>query len=134
MTNSRNFVLDMHLKKLERDAMAAWSHLTRQTDLFPQSICKFGAIALHHKGYPIVRGVVVLDDYCGLGNTKELTHFWNYDIFSRHFIDISASQFNSHQTLHTFSDILIWNSENPPQFARIYSALKTGLQPEELLG
>ncbi len=72
-------VLESDLR-IRQDALEIRESLVSKLDLFPTRSCKIGAIAMHNRDYEIVCGIVTLDNYCRMGLSKEITHFWNYEV------------------------------------------------------
>ncbi len=112
--------------KLKTDALTVWQELKEMNNLFPYRCCRIAASRMNELGYEIVRGVIRVSNYCGLGIKKELPHVWNYDKETKIFVDLTASQFNIHlPKLEHMPDIYFWQ-ENDIHLHDRYVAKKIG--------
>ena len=111
-----------------KEVQEIWDKLRLKNPLFPYRSCKFAAIEMHSVGFEIVQGKVIVEDYCGIGEIKELIHYWNFDRKKRLYIDITASQFNIH-TKKSLPNILTWSKGEQ----EIYHILKENIEPFEVI-
>jgi hypothetical protein len=100
--------------------------LKLQHSLFPYRCCKFATREMHSRGYEIVQGKVAVEDYCGIGEKKELVHYWNFDAEKKLYIDITASQFNIH-TKRELPEIHIFKEDE------MYSEIRKNLENYQVL-
>lgn len=101
---------------LEEDALNVAEEMRAKIPTFPSNCCKLAVIALHGRGYRIVRGRVVVDNYCGIGESREISHFWNYDPATGRSFDVTASQFNIHLSRKKTPEILFWVRGQQPTY------------------
>ena len=118
---------------LEQDMREAYEKLKKQDPQFPYRRCRFAVCEMYERGYPIVAGVISLDNYCNIGIKKIMGHWWNYDPETGNFFDITAGQFNHdlNTPLVTDSDkFKVWKPEDNQS---IYTEKTRGLRPDQVL-
>jgi hypothetical protein len=95
---------------------------------FPYQGCSRAALELHRQGLEIILGWVKLNNYCGMGQDKNIPHYWNYDPKTGRHVCITASQFNIHLN-EKLPEILIWkeNEDNS-----IYVVQQRNIDPREM--
>ncbi len=116
----------MSVKKIKQDAEKTIRRL-KQIENFPNRQCMIASCELSKKGYPIIYGTFYVDNYCGMGLERYITHFWNYDLKTGKYIDISCSQFNKYLKKDSFPEILIINSKHPI-IKKFYKELKRDIK------
>lgn len=113
---------------LEQDAKEVRERLKVELEEvgFPYNCCKIAAVEMNKKGYGIIAGMVKVENFCGLGISREWTHYWNFDSVTGNEFDITASQFNIHIHSERMSEIAIWK---PGKNQRFY-AMKRDISPD----
>ncbi len=110
---------------LEQDAKEIHEKLKVELEEigFPNNCCKIAAVEMGKRGYGIIAGTVKVENFCGLGKSREWTHYWNYDSVTDREFDITASQFNIHILGPKMPEIMMWKPGENPRF----SATKRGI-------
>jgi hypothetical protein len=114
---------------LEEDAQKEYDKLSSAGSSIPSWFCKVAAIRMSWKGYKIIKGLVHLDNYCGLGKSLDMVHYWNYDPDSGKEFDLTAEQFNAHIHGPPLPEVGIWYQESRPGF---YQEHRRVLEPNEI--
>jgi hypothetical protein len=114
---------------LEKKAKKVYNELKSTYENFPNRLCKIAAMAMYEKGYGIIEGKVVLDDYCKSGKTVEIIHYWNYDLISGKEIDICSEQFNGQTKRLNLQKCATWFPKERPPF---YKVLRKRLLPSQV--
>jgi len=113
---------------LEKDAQEVFERL--KVELvewgFPTNCCKIAVVEVHRRGYGIISGLVMVDNYCGMGTTFEWPHYWNHDPVTDTDFDITASQFNIHIKDKKMPEIMKWGAGENPYF----KAIKRNISPD----
>ena len=112
---------------LEDDVKKVRSLLSNELHFFPANCCKIAVIAMFEKGYAIIGGEILLDNYDSNGMQKSIPHYWSYDSKSEKNFDITASQFNAYSS-YNFPAVLFFRTGE----MLMYKPIKTNLEPHNI--